>query len=208
MTAVGHGDKCKSTTIVDGVSSTKTTSLMVQACSVFQHFFSTASRWEECKTAEASLTDGVCRTLSVRFEDIFDVFGSFLNYCNYWFTTKVKHFLASWTLTPFFIVSQYELSLLMKSINTTLQLMEHMHCQLADRSSQGSTIKRYWDQMERKAGHLQVQDVHYIYTCNFARFTLVIALYHRLCSQNYYKKKNCVKIFLKSSDNVHKGWSG
>lgn len=157
MIAVGQADKCKYTTVIDGVASTKTSSLMVQTCSVFQHFFSTASNWKELKPEETNLTTP--NSLTLRIEDVFDRFGVFLSYCVYWFTTKVKHFMAGWSLPPFLLVSQYELSILMKSINTTLQLMEHMHCQLENVCSHGVLVKYHWDQMERKAGHLQVIEV-------------------------------------------------
>jgi hypothetical protein len=158
MIAVGQQDKCKSTAIVDGVSSTKSTSLMVQACSVFQHFFAMASYWEEFTSRDTSLHSSASPT--VRIEDVFDRFGLFLNYCIFWFTTKVKQFLASWTLQQFLLVSQYEMKIVLKSVNTTLQLMEQMHCQLGNVSDHAMALKYHWDEMERKAGYLQVN--HYI----------------------------------------------
>ena len=154
MIAVGQQDKCKSTTIVNGVSSTKTTSLMVQACSVFQHFFSTAGYWEEFTSSDTNMYSSA--SLTVGIKEVFHRFGLFLNYCIFWFTTKVKGFLASWTLQQFFTVSQYEMSILIKAVNTTLQLMEEMHCQLGNVSDHAMALKYHWDEMERKAGYLQV----------------------------------------------------
>ena len=154
MIAVGQQDKCKSTSVVDGVSSTKSTSLMVQACQVFQHFFSMASYWEEFTGRNTNLHTSV--SLPVRIKDVFDRFGLFLNFCIFWFTTKVKQFLASWTLQQFFVVSRYEMNILMKSVNTTLQLMEQMHGQLGNVSDHAMALKYHWDEMERKAGYLQV----------------------------------------------------
>ena len=154
MIAIGQQDKCKPAAIVDGVSCTKTAGLMVQACSVFQHFFTTASYWEEF--TDGRTTSRSPASLPVRVKDVFDGFGLFLNFCIFWFTTKLKQFLASWSLQQYFVVSQYDMSLLMKAVNATLQLMEQMHCQLGNVSDHAIALKCHWNEMERKAGFLQV----------------------------------------------------
>ena len=124
-------DKCSSeSNLAEGVPGTKTIRSLIKLFDPLNNVFEMVGYWKHPPNQLEPLFSGTPKGLTISLHPSLCRLAALLSFGINWVNTKLHLFLASWSLEPFLLLTQWDLPILLQSVSTSLSLL-HPLCSVA-----------------------------------------------------------------------------
>ena len=149
-------DKCRlNDNVKDGVPGTQTVRSMIALFDPLSSIFEMTSYWKQPLSQSEGHACKIVRSTAVTLPQSFCRLRALLSFSLNWFDTKLLHFLASWSLQQYLLITQWDLLIFLESVKKTFNLVQLL-CVVHEDSSSWNSISLHYQQVQELVSKLEV----------------------------------------------------
>ncbi|XP_074611734.1 uncharacterized protein LOC141866194 isoform X1 [Acropora palmata] len=148
-------DKCRlNDNVKDGVPGTQTVRSMIALFDPLSSIFEMTSYWKQPLSQSEGHACKIVRSTAVTLPQSFCRLRALLSFSLNWFDTKLLHFLASWSLQQYLLITQWDLLIFLESVKKTFNLVQLL-CVVHEDSSSWNSISLHYQQVQELVSKLE-----------------------------------------------------
>lgn len=149
-------DKCRlNDNVKDGVPGTQTVRSMIALFDPLSSIFEMTSYWKQPLSQSEPRGCKIIRSMALSLSQSFCRLHALLSFSLNWFDTKVLHFLASWSLQQYLLITQWDLLIFLESVKKTFNLVQLL-CVVLEDSNCWNSISLHYQQVQELVSKLEV----------------------------------------------------
>lgn len=164
-------DRCRTDSdLTGGVPGTRTVQQLISLFDPLGSIFEMAGYWKRSSNQSELHSNRAPKALTLSLLPSLCRLHALLSFSLNWFDTKMHQFLASWSLEPFLLLMQWDLSIFLESVKKALFLVQTL-CVVQDDSSSWNSLSVYYDRLQEQRNSFEVGSQRMFPDSFYLRFT-------------------------------------